>query len=594
MEVRVLLAPLTRIGNYLSLKNPDPNKVKDALKRRWQDAYDKRISQSPSNYFPWHHIQEWVFEAPGLIPNPVRVVLIVGGNRSGKSKLAMGMMDRILRRDSKLNDQFLTTDNYTGEIRVKNDSDPLRIWVVPPTGEKFREDWVNPADGRGLRYWMGDRYITHKQSPDYVFIGKPPGVDPFDASGELDQTKCDRILGKSQDQDLLTFEASEVDVAIFDEEPPDPDIVTSTMMRIATSNGVIIFAFTPLRGLSWSYERWWKPLIKQGKATKVADRRWIYAPEDEEMGGIVAVQMGMADNPRAETYAKEVMADPTRSEAEKAARVYGEYGFVEGALIDSLAGIDLVTPSAEHEKYVVDELPEKHNISQWYLVADPNKSYGAVLSCIDNDGNLFFVAEHLEENWPNRKHAEAFREMEYEYASGNVDRYADPGSAGAQSVIDLEDFGMFFDTVEKGAGSVSRSIKRLRGLAWEDPNHTHPITGTKGAPRIYFYRPGLVSQRVENGVVIRGSQLAEQLSQARQKEDAPPDTPDKDSRQKLDLFDCARYTADLAISFGPHDHEKGVRRHTPDRLKPDKKLLEDDEPYRMPPFEVPTYSFDHL
>lgn len=576
------------------LQNPDPQQVKDALKRRWKTALDKRVASKPSDYFPWHEIQEWVFDAPDLMPNPVRVVLIVGGNRSGKSKLAMGMLDRILRRDSKINDQLLTTDKYTGEIRVKDDSDPLRVWVVPPTGEKFREDWVNPADGRGLRYWMGDRYITHKQSPDYVFIGKPPGVDPYDAEGELDQTKCDRILGKSQDQDLLTFEASEVDVAIFDEEPPDPDIVTSTMMRIATSNGVIIFAFTPLRGLSWSYERWWKPLVKQGKATKVNSRRYIYAPEDEEMGGIVAVQMGMADNPRAENYAKEVMQDPTRSDAEKAARVLGEYGFVEGALLEKLAGIDIVNPSGEHKQYVVDELPDPHQISQWYLVADPNKSYGAVLSCIDNDGNLFFVAEHLEESWPNRKHAEAFRQMEYEYASGRVERYADPGSAGAQSVIDLEDFGMFFDTVEKGAGSVSRSIKRLRGLAWPDPTHEHPITGQKTSPRVYFYRPGLVDTHVENGVLVRGSRLAEQISQARQKEDAPPDTPDKTSKQKLDLFDCARYTADIAISFGPHENDSGLREKEPDRLKRDDELLEDDNRHIVRPFTTPEYSFDHL
>lgn len=581
-----------------NLKNPNPEQVRKALKGRWKQALDKRVSKSPSDYFPWHGLQEWVFHAPDLMPNPVRVILIVGGNRSGKSKLAMGILDRILRRDSHLNDQFLTTDQYTGEIRVKDDSDPLRVWVVPPTGEKFREDWVNPADGRGLKYWMGDRYITHRQSPDYVFIGKPPGTDPVGPDGEIDHSKCDRILGKSQDQDLLTFEASEVDVAIFDEEPPDPDIVTSTMMRIATSNGVIVFAFTPLRGLSWSYDRWWKPLIKQGKATKVGERRWVHAPEDDDMGGVVAVQMGMADNPRAETYAKEVMRDPTRSEAEKMARVYGEYGYVEGALIDNLAGIDIDDPDPEHEPYVVDELPHRKNIAQWYLVADPNKSYGAVLSCIDTDGNLFFVSEHLEKNWPNRKHADAFKDMEYEYASGPVDRYADPGSAGAQSIIDLEDFGMYFENVNKGAGSVSRSIKRLRGLTWIDPNHEHPIDDdADGAPRVYFYAPGLLDERVENGMIVRSSKLAEQMSKARQKEDAAPDTPDKDS-EKLDLFDCARYTADLAISFGPSEPDKGRKyKRDPDRFRSDSLTEEDTDPtlsLGRAELAIPDYDFDHL
>ena len=543
--------------------------VRAQLGKAWKRTLKRRRKSDPSGHFPWHEIQEWVFDAPELIPNPVRVILIVGGNRSGKSKLAMGLMDQILQRESPINDQLVTTDPYTGRVRQKEDSDPLRFWIVPPTGEKFREDWVNPADGMGIRYWMGDRFLDKRQSPDYVFMGAPPGVDPVDEHGDIDEGKCDRILGKSQDQDLLTFEASEVDVAIFDEEPSRPEIVHSTMMRVATSNGVLIFAFTPLRGLSWSYDRWWKPLVKQGEARKVADRRWVHAPEDEEMGGLVACQMGMADNPRASTFAKEVLADPSRSEAEKQARVFGKYGFVEGALIEKLAGIDLINPNPEHRPYVVHELPDPEQIVDWYLVADPNKSYGAVLACLDADGNLFFVAEHLKENWPNRMHAEAFEEMEKQYATDTVHRFADPGSAGSQSIIDLEDFGLYFDTVEKGAGSVSRSIKRLRGLAWVDPNHVHPITGEEGAPRLYFYAPGLVSAYEQAGVEVLGSKLADQISQARQKEGASPDTPDKDSTTKLDLWDCARYTADIAMARGPSERNTQPKGRDENRLRSD-------------------------
>ncbi len=580
---------------------PDLSGLEDSevaiLKGAFRRDLDRRRHRDPVSFFPWHRIQKWVFEAPTLFPNPVRVILAVGGNRSGKSKLAMGLMSQLLRRRSVLNKQLLTTDPITGAIRKKEDWDPLRFWIVPPTSEKLREDWINPADGMGIRYWIGDRFIQHRKTPDQVFLARPPGVDPYDVDDKggrfLDESRCDRILGKSQDQDLLTFESSEVDIAIFDEEPKDPAIVTSTMMRIATTNGLIIFAYTPLMGLTWSHALWWKPLIKLGRATKVHDRCWIDAPADKEMGGIIAVQMGMADNPRARVYAKEVMADPTRAEAEKMARVYGEYGFVAGALVPNLAGLDVEAPNSEHEIYVVDELPRAEKLNGWTLMADPNKSYGALLSAIDDDGNVFIVAEHLEQDWPNRLHSAAFNAMKKKYATGPVDEYADPGSAGAQSMIDLNDLGHNFEAVKKGQGSVSRSIKQLRGLAWKDPNHCHPLTGVLGAPRIYFYRKGLVRERSENGIIVRNPRVADQISAARQRDDSPPDTPDKDSTQKLDLFDCARYIADQAQSFGPMEDAKSPIPKQYDRLRetgtlldPTKGVESDDEDFWFPKYDL--------
>jgi hypothetical protein len=38
------------------------------------------------------------------------------------------------------------------------------------------------------------------------------------------------------------------------------------------------------------------------------------------------------------------------SEAEKAARLYGEYGFVEGALVPALSGLDVISPDSLTEK----------------------------------------------------------------------------------------------------------------------------------------------------------------------------------------------------------------------------------------------------
>ena len=560
-----------------------------ALKQAQREELERRVTANPVRYFRWHAQQRWfLFEAPRLVSGPIRVMNLLGGNRGGKSATGKGLMSDILRRNSPLNEQFTTTDPITGEVRVKDETDPLRIWIIPPTKEKGRSDWAEPADGLGVKYWMGDLFREERKSPDHVF---------YTIYG-------DEVWMKSQDQAKDTFESSEVDLALVDEEWLDEAKVNSVLMRLGTCNGVLVNTFTPLNGLSWSWRRWWKPLIEEGRATPYGDRRWIYEPEKGSV--VITVQVGMADNPKARSYAEEVEADPEMSEAEKAARLHGEYGFVEGALFPKLAGLDLDVPRPDQQIYVVNRLPGETymkngerkqvpgSIFRWYLVADPNKSYGAVLGCMDHDDNLFFVASHLEEGWSDMQHVEAFKEIEKKYVrDALLMRYADPGGAGAHSIVNLSKLGMPFMAIEKPAGSVSTSIKRLRGMTYVDPDHHHPITGEKGAPRIYFYRPGLLEEDyVEGGKKLIHSPLCEQLSMARQsdKENDPPDTPHKDIKHKLDLFDCARYMAMLASAAGGGGGKKKIHVVRDNHRLPVDSLLKQAE--RAPdelPFFAPTY-----
>lgn len=549
----------------------------------------RRMEGRPADFFPWHTQQEQIFELPKLVLDQgreVRIIMAIGGNGSGKSKVGGGLISKIIRREHPLFYQFKTVDRLTGEIRNKRKEDPIRIWAVPPTGEKLRQDIWDPLDGLGLPAWVGPDLMADgypKTHPDYVI-----------------KTKYnDEIFGKTQEQSLLTFEASEVDIIWFDEEPLDVKMFTSCLLRLRATHGFILLTFTPLFGLTWSYERIFKPLVIQGRAQRMADRAWIHTPEKGR--NVIVVQMGTRDNPIAAEYAEEIEYDPEMSDAEKRARLYGEYGYVEGALLPRLSGLDLDEPHPDQKVYVVDRLPGQldrktgervpGSIRRWLLVADPNKSFGAVLACVDQDGNLFFVTEHLEVNWADAQHAKAFLEIEREYgAKGLTERYADYGGAGAHSQNNLAYHGVPFQNVQKGPGSVSESIKRLRGMTWIDPEHTHPITGEKGAPRVYFYQPGLV--QVRDGV--RRSRLAEQLSQARQsdKPGDPPDTPHKDVKNRLDLFDVARYAAIIAsIGVVPEGPEKqpGVHdRATRLYVNPYKDETEGRDPLAVD-FVVPTY-----
>lgn len=575
-----------------------PDAVLAQFDRLHREELGRRKFRDPAAYFPVHRIQSWVLEAPSLTENPVRVILVAGGNRGGKSATGKLMWSQIIRRQSPLNAQLRCLDMDTGEVRPKGDNDPLSIWVVPPTLEKARQDWINPSDGMGLRYWAGDRFLKHEEQPDNVIYTNTPGLkDPWEDGDRLIKTACDKTLIKSQDQSLLTFESSAVDVALVDEEMEDVKKWNSILLRLATNNGVIAMFYTPLRGLTWSFDRYWKPLVKLGKAEKIADRCWMHTPL--KGATVICAQMGCADNPLARDYAGEIEADPEMSDAEKSSRLHGEYGFVEGTLIPALAGIDILNPLGSHRQYVVDALPGQRvqgrvvqgRLSDWYLLADPNKSYGAVLGAMDQDQNLFLVAEHLEESWPNRRHAEAFRAMERRHATGPVQRFADTGSAGAQSIVDQSDFGMLFSPMPKGAGSVGASVKRLRGLAWVDPLHVHPITGQLGAPRIYFYRPGMVSTYEDKGRTIRGCRTADQIGQARQTDNrsAPPDTPHKDIRSKLDLFDCVRYMVQVASASPETDEQKRRANRREDHI-PHDTLTADEEEGSLHPLDREIYT----
>jgi hypothetical protein len=518
-----------------------------ALRGQLLGEMDRRKKADPVSFFPWHAHQRWVLDKAMLVAKKaVRIVLACGGNRGGKSALGKGIFSDFMRRKSPLATKLRTTDPLTGDIRPKNDTDPVTVWIVPPTLEKARQDWVNPSDGFSIKYWLGDLFIDEKKTPDHVFYSRPPGLSMEDATsaynnGEVE--KLDKTILKSHDQDLLSFEASAVDLCIVDEELQDEAKWNSMLMRVGTSNGSIVMAYTPLHGLTWSYDRYWRPLVKLGTAKEHGPRRWI---KDEGDGAcVVAVQFGAADNPLATEYAHEIASDPGMSEAEKAARLYGEYGFVEGALVPALSGLDVISPDSDHEIYIIDEMPD---VTEWILMTDPNKSYGALLVAQDKGGNIIFVREHLEEAWPDRRHAERFKLWESKHVrpGTHIRRLADPGSAGAHSIVNMADLGLFFENAEKGAGSVSASIKKLRSYAWIDPEHQHPITGEMGAPRLYFHRPTIVSKwKDDNGRVNLGCRLADQISQARQTDNpaSPPDTPHKDIKSKLDLFDCARYVA---------------------------------------------------
>ena len=484
--------------------------------------------------FSWHTQQQFA------LASATNVVVVLGGNQSGKTTVGAGIISRLTRREGPV---------YR---RLRNPEDrPLRIWVSPQSFEKYSSNWERRLrdevfEGMDVTHRVD---VTYKQSPTPVFTW-----DDECAEGN-------QLWGKSQDQGFLAFESDKVDLIIFDEEPKDPRVYTSAVQRLATTNGIIVLTFTPLLGMSWTHARFYQPTAK--KEFVVAERVWRRGND------VTVIEMGMADNPEAVAGGgvARIQNDPGMTEAEKNTRLHGQYGYAEGLIFPEFA--TLRTDDADNP-YLLDGLPGDRMYS-WILTCDPNKRHGGLLTAIDHEGNRYYVAEHYKENQPDRLHAADYHKILQRFGLENdqhvigpsVGIYADPGGAGAQAIINMGDYGIYAQAVKKDAGSVKASIELIRRAAHLDPTHKHPVTGKLGAPYTYFLRTLRSTWKVA-GVEYHESRLMWELRQYRQKENSPPDTPIKELD---DVVDPMRYM-EIVRPFAPAhvDREADMERAQLDPL----------------------------
>jgi phage terminase large subunit-like protein len=255
--------------------------------------------------FPWHVQQQFALAAA------TNVVDVLGGTQSGKTQVGMGIVSRLVRREGPI---------YR---RLKDpESRPLKTWVSPQTFEKYKSNWEPRLIGQvfhGLQY----EYV---QSPQPVFrwhdaVTKRLGAGP------------NELWGKAQEQGFMAFESDVVDLIVMDEEPADKRIHTSSVQRFATTNGVLVYTFTPLKGMTWTHGMFYVPTVKD--EYKVADRVWRHG------NAITLIQMGMADNPAsvAGGGVARLQQDPGITQAEKNTRLYGHYGYAEGLIFKEFADL---------------------------------------------------------------------------------------------------------------------------------------------------------------------------------------------------------------------------------------------------------------
>ena len=502
-----------------------PLKVADMSPEQMSAMLEFIGRAGPIASFPWHNQQLAALEAA------TNTVIVLGGNQSGKTTAGAGIMANLVRRQGPI---------YR---RLRNPDRPLKLWIAPQSFEKVESNWL-PVLNEMVFGGMESKY-----SIDSSFKGRPVPVFTWE-----DDHGGGTLWCKTQDQGYLKFESDVVDCVLFDEEPDDPRLYTSSIRGTATTNGVVVFTFTPLRGMSWSHGRFYKPTVKD--MYRVGDRHW------RNKNLVTVVQMGMADNPAAVAGGgvARYRDDPGITDSEKNTRLYGMYGFSEGLIFPAWAGLQA---DDEDSPWLIDSLPDRE--FSWIFTADPNKRHGGLLTAIDYEGNRYYVDEHYAENIPDSQHAAAYKRLWNRHkVPPSLEVFSDPGGAGAQAIINLAEHGIYAAAVPKDAGSVKASIELMRRALWVDPKHKHPITGEQGAPHCYFLRT-LHSDWTSDGVDYSESRLMWEIRQYRQKKSLAPDTPVKESD---DLVDCARYV-ELVRPYQPEqpgEDEKSVARKGLDAL----------------------------
>jgi len=197
--------------------------------------------------------------------------LFMAGNRVGKSQGGM----------------FEATAHLTGCYpdwwEGRRFDKPIRAWVAGKdttttrdillTG-LFGEIISNPngtksMDGMGMVPKRMIGAITWRRGIDLIDRAR---VRHFDAKGNFDGWS--KVGFKSYEMGRGSFEGTEQEMVLLDEEPPE-DVYSECLVRTMTTGGIVMVLFTPMAGLS--------NVVKSfmGDGSAMADERLAFDPDIE-------------------------------------------------------------------------------------------------------------------------------------------------------------------------------------------------------------------------------------------------------------------------------------------------------------------------
>jgi phage terminase large subunit-like protein len=231
--------------------------------------------------------------------------LISGGNRAGKTQLGAQIAVAVAAGSNEHWVQsWLRINNLPDDMINPN---PSTVWV----GALSYKDALEYQRPKLDQYLPVGTKKTRWNSQDRGIVKLPNGG---------------RIVSMSCDAGREAFQGGSASLIWLDEEPPEP-VFDECMLRTVDSKGSIIITATPLKGLTWLFDKF----------------------VEDPIEGFSRVQISGLDNPYVSSVKMRKVVSHL-SEASQRARLYGEFSSQSG----------LVYPEFNRRIHVVDkfDIPE--------------------------------------------------------------------------------------------------------------------------------------------------------------------------------------------------------------------------------------------
>ena len=368
------------------------------------DAFDQLTRDHPLAFSRlWHRERPRTSQRTALQNLGELVTIICGGNRSGKTAgCAQYAVACALGR------QHSDAAEWCRNNMVPLDTLPDRpgtVWAVALDSGDSRE-YLRPAVAG---YLPPDAKWRNQYGYGRAEVRLPGGG---------------RIMFPSVDMGRDGFQGAAVDLVWFDEEPADQSVVNEALMRLVDREGRCIFSMTPLRGMTWLFDRW------------ISD-----TPDDAAVHWI----HGM-DNPHLPDGALERLLKQYGPH-ERAARERGEWTSLEGRIYSEFSRFSHVIPTTDLEP----------GSPIWIGVDFGTRApFAAVVCTITGDDVLTVVDEHYQAGETLAVHAAKLKQLIKRYGEPEW-IVCDPEDRGARLAL-MREHGIPNVGARKGPGSVMRGI----------------------------------------------------------------------------------------------------------------------------------------
>lgn len=226
-----------------------------------------------------------------FINDPKKVTAAIAANRSGKTESAVIKFLKICLKRKGGGNAWVLTESF----------DAQKLGVQ----EKI-EEYLKPEDIKDIGY---------AKKGVFAYLKLTNGV---------------YIEFKTYEQGRAKLQAAKLFAALFDEEPPE-DIYEEVYTRTLDLQGQVILAFTPLQGMTWSYDK-----IFNNKGGKVGIYNW-----------------GMMDNPFIPMSEIEECIRNWSAKKVKM-RIFGQYQGAERAIYENFYRSKHVRPDLYKRELPVD------------------------------------------------------------------------------------------------------------------------------------------------------------------------------------------------------------------------------------------------